>query len=64
MLSHWLEGLTVTPEAYLNSRVGDTDRIKHLVEVVRYQTVAGPLREESEGDDDPQTLPVTSGDKE
>ena len=57
-------GLTVTPEAYLNSGVGDTDRIKHLVEVVRYQTVAGPLREESEGDDDPQTLPVASGDKE
>ena len=63
MSSHWL-GVTVTPEAYLNSRVGDTNRIEDLVEVIRYQAVARPLREEGEGNDDPQTFPVTRGGKQ
>jgi hypothetical protein len=43
----------------LNGRVGDADGVENLVEVVRHETVAGPLREEREGDDDAHALEVT-----
>ena len=31
---------------------------EHLVQIVGYQTIPGPLREESDGDDDPQALAI------
>ena len=45
----------------LNVRVRDADRVEDLVEVVRHQAVAGPLREPGDGDDDAHALAVPAG---
>eukprot|EP00753_Platysulcus_tardus_P022222 PLAT9429.2.p2 GENE.PLAT9429.2~~PLAT9429.2.p2 ORF type:complete len:186 (-),score=4.42 PLAT9429.2:655-1212(-) len=42
----------------LRRRVRDADRVEDLVEVVRDEPVARPLREESDRDDDTHALPV------
>lgn len=64
------EGSTESPEQVPNLEdtvdkelhvgVGNTDGIEDTVEVVGNETIAGPLGEESEGDDDPETLQVAS----
>lgn len=53
-----------TVDQELDGRVCDTDRVEDLVEVVRHKTVARPLGEESDGDDDPHALAVASGGEE
>jgi len=50
-----------TVDHELDGRIRDADRVEDFVEVVRYQTVAGPLGEESEGDDDPEAAAITRG---
>jgi len=50
-----------TVDEELNCAGGDTDGVKDSVEVVGDETVAGPLREEGNGNDDDHTFPVTGG---
>jgi hypothetical protein len=50
-----------TVDEELDRRVGDANRVEDLVEVVGDETVAGPLGEESERDDDAHTLAVAGG---
>ena len=47
-----------TGDEELDGRARDADRVEHLAEVVRDETVPGPLREPGEGDDDTHTLAV------
>jgi hypothetical protein len=48
-----------TVDEQLGGRVRDADGVEDLVEVVRDETVAGPLREEGDGDDEAHALEVT-----
>lgn len=43
----------------LLSLASDSDTVEDFGEVVGDETVTGPLREESEGNDDPHSLKVT-----
>lgn len=47
------------PTTHLDSRVRDPNRLENLIQVIRHQSVTGPLREECQGDDDPHPLPIT-----
>ena len=58
VLAFHLERRNLLSDEQLDGRVGDSDGLEHCVEVVRDETVAGPLREERDGDHDPQTSPV------
>ena len=49
-----------TVDEELSGRVCDANAIEHLVEVVRHKTIARPLREEGDGNNDPETLKVAS----
>lgn len=49
-----------TVDEELDGGIGDTNGIKDTIEIVRYKAISGPLREEGEGDNDPQTLQVAS----
>lgn len=48
----------------LDGRIRDANRVEDFVEIVGYETVAGPLREKCKGDDDPQALAVARLDPE
>ena len=48
----------VPSDEQLDRRVGDADGVHNLVEVVGDETVAGPLREPGDGNDDEHTSPV------
>ena len=50
-----------TSDEQLDVRVGDADRVEDLVQVVRDETVPGPLREPGNGDDDAHPLAVALG---
>jgi len=45
----------------LGEGVTDTDTVQDQIEVVGYETVSRPLREEADSDDDKQPLPVPLG---
>ena len=45
----------------LSARIGDADLVQDFGEVVREETVAGPLGEEGHGDDDAHTFAVSRG---
>ena len=45
----------------LDAVVRDADGVEDLVQVVRYETVSGPLREPCNGHDDDHTLAVPAG---
>lgn len=53
-----------TVDEELVSAVGNTDSFQNCVEVVRDETIAGPLGEESDGNDDAHTLAVSGGGKQ
>lgn len=48
-----------TSDEELDIRVGDANGVEDLVEVVGHETVARPLREPGDGDDDPNAPAVT-----
>lgn len=48
-----------TVDEELHGRIFDTDGLQNTLEVVRNETVSGPLGEEGERNDDPETLEVT-----
>ncbi len=52
---HYLEE---TIDKKLRRGVGDVNGVEDLVQVIRNKTVPGPLGEEGDGDDDPDTLSV------
>jgi len=56
--------LETTIDTELGEWVGDTDGVENFGKVVRNETVAGPLREEGEGNDDPHAAEVTTGGEE
>jgi hypothetical protein len=49
---------------YLSGLICDTNAIEYFVEVVGDQAIAGPLRKERKGKDNPHTLPVSNGGEE
>jgi len=53
-----------TVDEELDGLVEDTDGLEDTTEVVRHETVTGPLREEGEGDDDAHTLAVSNSGEE
>lgn len=55
-----IPNLEDTIDEELDGGIGDTDSVEDAVEVVGNETVTRPLREEGEGEDDPETLQVAS----
>ena len=53
---------TVNQELY--GGVHNADGNKNLIKVVRNETVAGPLGEEGEGNNDPHAVPISRGGEE
>ena len=45
----------------LGTRIGDTDLVQDFGEIVRNETVPGPLGEEGDGDDDAHAFAVARG---
>src|ERR1700748_3497064 len=56
--------LETSIDTELGEWVGDTDGVEYFGEVVRYEAITGPLREEGEGNDDPHAAEVTSSGEE
>ena len=50
-----------TIDEELDGRVGNSNGLEHFIEVVRDETIAGPLGEPTEGDDYRQTFTVPRG---
>ena len=46
-----VDNLQNTVDELLRRAVGDADGVEHLMDVVRYEAVAGPLRKETGGDE-------------
>ena len=51
--------MNVRSDEQLDGSIGDTDSLEDGVQVVRDETVTGPLGEEGDGNDDDHTSPVT-----
>ena len=56
--------MNVRSDEQLDGSIGDTDSLEDGVQVVRDETVSGPLREPGDGKDDPQALAVPGSGKD
>jgi hypothetical protein len=61
---HETPDLDAAIDEELGARIGNADLVQNFGQVVREETVAGPLGEESHGDDDPHAFSVTRGREE
>ena len=56
-----IPNLEDTIDEELDGCIGDTDSLEHFGEVVRDETITGPLGKPSDGENDRQTLTITGG---
>lgn len=61
MKTHQRHRFGVPGDEQLGSGVRDADGVEHLVEIERYESVARPLREPRDGDNEEHPLPVSGG---
>lgn len=53
--------MCIPSDQQLYCRIGNAKSVKDSVQIIRDETVSGPLREEGDGDGDDHTLPIAGG---